>query len=300
MMQAVVNRILKFEERQNNEKALAYKIVHFFFDRVNITLPYRINGLNVRIPLIYGMGIYHFLQTEPWFSGVLEELFRLKHGAMLDVGANLGQTLLRFKSLKNDAPYFGFEPNNGAYFYLSELLRANRFKNSAVFPLALADKTGITTLYRRHRTDVSSTLIRGAKDFTSTENTIQVLTFKGDDVVAEKQIDAVAVIKIDVEGAELEVLRGFRHTLQTQQSFVICEILPVYHLNSENLRRRYTRQEQLLAMLNQWGYSVFRIKSGGRLQKITTIGVHSNLSDSNYLFVPDKEVKRIEKRFEVR
>ena len=227
---SVLNRILKIEEQQNNEKSFAYAIAHLFLDRVNIKLPFRINGMNVWIPLIYGMGFYHFLPTESWFGSVLERLFRLKQGALLDVGANLGQSLLRFKSLKIKDPYFGFEPNNGAYFYLSELLRINHFENSTIFPLALSDKSGVTTLYRRHRTDVSSTLIRGAKAFTSSENTIQVASFKGDEVVAEKEIDSIAVIKVDVEGAELDVLRGFTHTLQTQQPFVMCEILPVYHL----------------------------------------------------------------------
>ena len=293
------NRILKLEERQNNEKAVSYKIVHFFLDRLNFTLPYRLNGLNVRIPLIYGMGYYHFLPTESWLDPVLGRLFKLKHGAMLDVGANLGQTLLRFKSLKNNAAYFGFEPNSGAYFYLSELLRVNRFEHCAVFPLALSDKTGIATFYRRHRADVSSTLIRGAKLFTTEENTIQVPAFKGDDVVAEKQIDSIAVLKIDVEGAELEVLRGFRQTLRTQQPFVVCEILPVYHLNSENLRQRKKRQETVLAEIKALRYTVYRIKSAHTLQAIQAIEVHSNLADSNYLFVPEAQGNALPEQFEI-
>jgi FkbM family methyltransferase len=245
------------------------------------------------------MGFYHFLPTEPWFNGVLEQLFRLKHGSMVDVGANLGQTLLRFKSLKNDAPYYGFEPNNGAYFYLSELVRINRFKNTFLFPVALTDATGITTFYRRHRTDVSSTIIRGAKAFTTAGNAIQVPAFKGDDVVAQKRMDTIAVIKVDVEGAELEVLRGFKHTLQTQQPFVICEILPVYHLDSENLRQRKKRQKILLAELKELHYVVYRIKSARTLQKIEKIEVHSNLSDSNYVFVPEALQKALPEHFKI-
>ena len=39
------------------------------------------------------------LKHEPWMAGLLERILRVKKGGLVDVGANAGQTLLRYKSL---------------------------------------------------------------------------------------------------------------------------------------------------------------------------------------------------------
>ncbi len=166
----MLNRLLKLEVHLNNEKNLVYKFIHFFLDRLNFSIPYRMYGLNFILPIIYGMGFYNLLHTESWLTNVIQKLYTLKEGTFLDVGANLGQTLIRFKSLKLSRNYFGFEPNNGSYLYISELIRKNNFENCEVFPVALSDENRVANFYKRHRTDVSSTLIKGNKVFTNQSN----------------------------------------------------------------------------------------------------------------------------------
>jgi len=100
-----------------------------------------------------------------------------------------------------------------------------------------------------------------------------------------------------VEGGELEVLDGFEKTLQNLRPMIICEILPVYHLKSENLPTRQNRQQKLLSKLKDRHYSVYRILNGDSLKSLDEIEVHSNLSDSNYLFVPDEQKDRLEIKF---
>ncbi len=291
--------LLRLEVRLNNERSTFYRFLHFFLDRINITIPFWIFGRHYLIPIIYGMGFYNLLPTEKWLVKILKILFQLKQGAFLDVGANLGQTLLRFKTLKLDLPYVGFEPNNGAFFYLSELIRKNKFQNCTVLPVALSGQNGITHFFRRHRTDVSSTLVKTYKSFANNETRISIPAFTGDQVVKDLALKALAVIKIDVEGAELEVVRGFKNTLMQERPFVICEILPVYHLNSANLRIRKERQDELLKELRNFNYRVYRIKNGSQLWSINEIGVHGNLNHSNYLFVPAEREKEIKKAFSI-
>ena len=293
----MLQKFLKLETKFNNEKTAIYKTVHFFLDRVNFVIPFRHQGFSYILPFIYGMGFYHLLKTEAWLKPLMAGIFEIKEGSFIDVGANLGQTLLRFKSLRNNQAYFGFEPNNGSYLYLAELIRINKFESCEIYPLALSDKCGINRFYRRHRADVSSTLIKEYKTFANPDNKINVNTIKGDDVVNQYGINYLSLIKIDVEGGELEVLDGFEKTLQNLRPMVICEILPVYHLESENLRTRQNRQQKLISKLKERNYCIYRIQNGENLKRIDQIEVHDKLSDSNYLFVPNELADKIEAKF---
>jgi FkbM family methyltransferase len=106
-----------------------------------------------------------------------------------------------------------------------------------------------------------------------------------DDVVVEadiKRLDAVgitgdvALVKVDVEGAELYALRGASALIREHQPIVICEIgqglsEPRYGLDGSEV-------EDLLA---GWGYETFKL-AGGRLTRASIDGD----SDGNYVFVP--------------
>ena len=65
------------------------------------------------------------LKHEPWMAGLLERILRVKKGGLVDVGANAGQTLLRYKSLVPKGSYVGFEPNCYAAAYVQEIIDLN-------------------------------------------------------------------------------------------------------------------------------------------------------------------------------
>lgn len=61
----------------------------------------------------------------------------------------------------------------------------------------------------------------------SDEGKISVPTYKGDTIIKEKDLDLPNVIKIDVEGAEFEVLKGLENTLESPECRTIfLEIHP--------------------------------------------------------------------------
>jgi hypothetical protein len=94
----------------------------------------------------------------------------------------------------------------------------------------------------------------------------------------------VGLIKIDVEGGELEVLRGLKDIILANQPSIIIEILPVY--SSENIER-LSRQKLLQEFIKNLNYEIFRInESNGTYFKIIEIEVHSDLRLSNYLLKP--------------
>ena len=48
--------------------------------------------------------------TEPWLDAVYQTVLRCREGAFLDIGANIGQTMLKILSLDPSRQYMGFKP----------------------------------------------------------------------------------------------------------------------------------------------------------------------------------------------
>ena len=99
-----------------------------------------------------------------------------------------------------------------------------------------------------------------------------VLALAGDSILADLAIDSVAVLKVDVEGAELEVLEGLRRTLTRDRPIVIFEALPTgYHLypavipiaNADERQQRRKRLQALDAFLRDSGLIVAHIEADG-------------------------------------
>src|SRR5690348_7536911 len=79
------------------------------------------DGRTFKIPLYGTTGVeFHFEDKEPWMTAILRALVDLTGGTglFIDVGANIGQTLLKVKCLENDWEYMGFEPNPNCVQYL--------------------------------------------------------------------------------------------------------------------------------------------------------------------------------------
>jgi hypothetical protein len=94
-------------------------------------------------------------------------------------------------------------------------------------------------------------------------------------------------MKIDVEGAELEVVEGARGVIERFKPILLVEILPVYSLDKENGRMRARRQDALLALMRELDYEMFLVREAQvKLERMTEIGVHGDMGRTNYVFVP--------------
>lgn len=71
---------------------------------------------------------------------LIKEMLPGTHGAFLDVGVNLGQTLMSFRSIDQERQYIGFEPNPECVAVTNRIIEINKIKDAIVIPLACADK----------------------------------------------------------------------------------------------------------------------------------------------------------------
>jgi FkbM family methyltransferase len=144
----------------------------------------------------------------------------LKPGAVLfDVGAHVGWYALHAAARYPDARVVAFEPVARSCALLRENVALNRLTNLTICAFGLADRPGERPVYvpAGLPTAASSADLTGA-------GVAHEATFRSLDDVADELGLTPDVIKIDVEGAELAVLRGAARTL-ARRPVVYCEML---------------------------------------------------------------------------
>jgi FkbM family methyltransferase len=181
----------------------------------------------------------------------------------------------------------------------------NELENHSIVPFALSNNRGAAELMLNGETDVSATIASGVHGDNHFRNSRQVLVTTGDEIIPSiLQDDApVALIKIDVEGAELEVLQGLDNSVERYRPVIIFELWPLdenHGLQDDtgadlsqilNERRRRTRAiEQYFAAKK---YSFFKMHQSGVLaERESLFEDHiDNPHDLNFLAVPREESK---------
>jgi FkbM family methyltransferase len=253
-------------------------------NHLNLTLFCKVNGTDFKIPLMGHTGFDIFFEKESWMGSMVKRLLDIRpYDAFVDVGVNLGQTMLTVKSINKDIPYFGFEPNPVCVTFLTRLIKINEI-SCEIFPVALSDHTGFAVLFKDKTLaeDSSATIVENFRD-TIDRDQVHVPVSSERPAILEKS--KVGIIKIDVEGAEMEVIKCLYSLIKNNRPFIICEILPVYEAQNHF---RFERQETLIKMLKDIDYVIFRIHANSSVERLGDIGIHGNVKDSNYLFVPSE------------
>jgi FkbM family methyltransferase len=151
------------------------------------------------------------VEKEPWTARWLEERLR-PDDVLWDVGANVGSYALIGAGLQPEAQVVAVEPEAGNYAALCENLRLNRLDGRVVaLPVALAEGSRVGTLGLA-RPEPGAAVHR--LDATGSADGVQsVLVLALDDLVGAFGLPAPTLLKIDVDGAEAEVLAGARAAL---------------------------------------------------------------------------------------
>ena len=248
----------------------------------------------VVIPIIGGVGSINLHYQRDWMFFILSRLTSVKSGTFLDVGANLGQTLIAFKDANCNATYFGFEPNPLCVSYLSELIKANNFIKCFVIPVGLSNTSQLAKLY--YQDDIRSPAASISEDIRSTTDTKSsiVATFKLDEVIKYLEIDDINIIKIDVEGLESAALEGMYETIQKHRPFIICEVL--FRDSQMDVLIKRNLDLKIFEILDSLKYKVFQIRKTLDLKSVQTLlyierfeEMTWNLSNKDlcdYIFVP--------------
>ena len=166
----------------------------------------------------------------------------------IDVGANIGMmTLAAARCVGESGQIESFEPNPKAFERLSQHVQTNHLSNVKLHQAAVSEQAGTMELRVVGGHTGAGTLgeIRES-DKSAVTMAVAVKVLRGDDVIPPG--DRPTTIKIDVEGFELQVLRGFDRLLRENRPLVLAETVSWY------LRRAGTSLDELYDFMSERGY----------------------------------------------
>jgi FkbM family methyltransferase len=148
---------------------------------------------------------------------------------VLDIGGHFGQYAVLLGSLVSDnGQVISFEPDPRA----REILRANLQLNNLVDrveiePLALFDREGEHMFFSKNADSMSSLVRSGLGGNASSPDVVElkVKTARLDDYLGSRSFGLPRWIKLDTEGAEINILKGSSEVLKSDAT-IVCELHP--------------------------------------------------------------------------
>lgn len=274
-------------------KELFKKIVSFF----NFSIVRRYGGGWIVVP--YCMGMKVGISGEAWMFDVLKKLLPQTDGSFIDVGVNLGQTLIKVKRADLAREYIGFEPNSVCVTYVNRLIEANNFKNCTLIPCGLFPETKLhqLNLYQSNNDDSSASMIKELRPVDEIRRSVFVPVTTYNPVSTMLGIQKIGVLKIDVEGAELEVFKTMLAAIDQDRPPILVEILP---MESEQDTEKEKRQREIEQIFTKLGYQFFQIKKTAKrrlagLERVSSLGQNRDLHLRDYLIIPSEAVDIVTK-----
>ena len=151
----------------------------------------------------------------------LKPHFELHKGeTFLDVGANVGYYTLKAPTAYGDnVKVIAIEAHPETYKALCRNIACNRFRNVIAINKAVSDKKGIITLYDNVNIDGylnagHSTILLEHKSNFENSKSLNIQSDSLDNILKENNIANVDVLKMDIEGTEIQALEGSIHYIK--------------------------------------------------------------------------------------
>jgi len=174
--------------------------------------------------------IYYYGTYEAGTLYVMRRCLR-EGDTFIDVGANIGFiSLAAAKIVDKNGTVYAIEAHPHTYKILEKNINLNSFKNVYSINTALGSKVSEARIYDNYNSRGSFSLIPSKNVPEKSGMPVKVTTI--DTLIESNQIKLPNLIKIDVEGFELEVLKGAKILLSSLQAPALCvefsELHPTY------------------------------------------------------------------------
>jgi len=243
-----------------------------------------INGIDLVAPLqqeglvcfinskdLIGWKIFFFGEYEADTNTVLAKY--IKEGdVVIEAGANIGSETALIARLAGNGHVHCFEPNPYTYERLKINIAINELGNVSAYDCALgeSDSTIAFNIYPKGfcNPGMSSKYMETAQT-----RKINVVQKTLDSFAAENKIEKVDFLKMDIQGAEMDMIIGAGGTISKCKPVIFTEACAPYNNTG-----------QLYEKLSAYGYSIYLIagKTTSFMQSVAEI------RDGNWLAIPRK------------
>ena len=205
----------------------------------------KIKGLNNYLFFNAGTNLHFFfkreLQIENEASENLNKLIK-ENFLVFDIGAHIGYYTVILSNLLKIGKLIAFEPNSDSVKYLKKNVEVNSLKNVSVVEKGISSKIGQSRFYKDISTGRSSSLEINAWHPNAAKIKEEIINTTTLDE-ATQQYGVPDFIKCDVEGHELEVLKGASEVLKSK---------PILFLEVSSLNRK-----SILEILHNHSYNIY-------------------------------------------
>lgn len=190
----------------------------------------------------------HRSNGEQWLQKKIAEINPV---IIFDVGANKGEWSIAMAKISPPSRIYAFEPVKEVYDQLISNTSNTTIKCNLI---ALSNKNGESSFFQNNKQSLFSSLYQRHN-----ENLVEVKvqTVKGDTFCNESNISTIDFLKIDVEGAELEVINGFAEKLKTSKIKIIQ-----FEYGPMNIHSRALLYDFYM-ILGQYGYNIGKLYPHG-------------------------------------
>ena len=216
----------------------------------------------------------------PYHAPWLIKKFLPKDGVAVDVGANIGDwTLSMSKCLENSGKVVSFEPIPYMNEALKKSIRANGFKNVILSKNACSNFIGDSQFSIELGNSGGSRI--GENPLKSDSTHVKVTTL--DEFLKAKEVKRLDLLKIDVEGEEVNVLEGSIISINNFRPACVIEI-------RKNCKGGTDKVVKLFSSIN---YTLIGIPTAYGIEECTTDniikwdGILSTVDIVDFLFLPN-------------
>lgn len=232
-------------------------------DQITVYVEKKIHGFTMFIPR-NTPGVSEALRTplffrkwhrEAEFMDIILENFK-QEDLFCEIGSNIGYVTLYILSMfQTPNPLLCIEPDERSRLALMKSMKSNDVdKFVTLVPGVIANKTGQVKLYLSRKPNLNSILEAGNKD----KPFILVNSYTFDDFLTNFSEKRPTFIKMDIEGAEIDVFEGMKGYLTSPGvSKILMELHPNIYINDEE------RFRSSFQSLFENGYKLRYLSSAG-------------------------------------
>lgn len=247
-------------------------------------LTLRLNGCRFSVPIINETGFNNHNMDEYWMLDLLRHLRLKPCSVFIDLGANVGQSMLKWKAVFPHNAGIMVEALAECCNYLTKLVHQNNWSDCMIIEKVVSNHRGKENLYLSYNdnTDRTASILR--KDTFINKLTVEACTL--DDIVEASHLEENCphLLKMDVEGAESIIIPHSVHLLNNYCFIIVIEIISSNY-SPESL-------QALFEQLRSIEYECYRIiKKRNRLwglQKLEHLEPGYNIDESDFVFIKNE------------
>ena len=211
----------------------------------------------------------HIQKTILWYgfyekeSILTWEKFVKKDSVVIDIGANIGYYTLVAAGKAESGAVHSFEPISENFLALQNNIRLNNLTNVIANNSGVSDMELSAPFFISADDNIGMSGLKPAENFSGVSETKPIITL--DNYAVKNNLQKIDLIKIDIEGNEMNALKGMTNILKKYKPILFIEVV------NEHLIKFDTSADEVYSFLRSMGYEAYEIVAANNLKEIKNV-----------------------------